>query len=89
MTISPNGPLEYEESPGDDELDGTTEADLDSRPIQDETELSGSGGYDDRQEGLQEADADLFHRKTHGDPDADYKPEDEPRSEPRKQPRQQ
>ncbi len=82
LTSSPNEPLEFS-TPTDiaDDEPGREAEDL----LEKESELA-PGGYDDRQESLEEADRDVFARKQQ-DPDARYRAEDEPKTEPRKQPR--
>lgn len=85
MTTSPNQPAEF--SARHNEGAEAAAADQHESMVEDESELA-TGGYDDRQESLEESDRDLFARKQR-DPDARYRPEDEPKDEPRKQPRQQ
>ena len=79
MTSSANEPLEYAVSsaPG-------SEDDGQDAPVAEEQTEHADGGYDDRQEGLEDADRDLFERKDHENPEARYRPEDEPLTEPRK-----
>lgn len=82
MTSAPDEPLEFSTSTRDAyDSPGKEAEDL----LDDESELA-AGGYDDRQESLEESDRDLFARKQQN-PDAHYLPEDEPKTEPRKQPR--
>lgn len=82
MTTSPHQPFEFSNDGPDPDEPPTERND---KIVEPEEELA-SGGYDDRQEDLEESDADLYARKR-DDPDARYRPEDEPRSEPRNQPR--
>ncbi len=78
MTSTGNEPLEHAVSSPDPDSDehGNIVA-------QAHTEHA-DGGYDDRQESLEEADRDLFERKDHEDPEARYQPDDQPLTEPRK-----
>lgn len=80
MTTSANEPLEYAVSSG---APGPEEDDRDAVAVEEQVEHA-DGGYDDRQESLQEADRDLFERKEQVDPDARYQPDDQPLTEPRK-----
>jgi len=80
MTTSPNEPLEYAASSG---APGPEDDDYDVVATEEQTEHA-DGGYDDRQESLEDADRDLFDRKDHENPKARYRPEDEPLTEPRK-----
>lgn len=82
MTISGNEPLEYAVSSGAPGADDSDESD--AAAANEQTEHA-EGGYDDRQENLEEADRDLFERKDNEDPEARYRPEQHPLSEPRKQ----
>ncbi len=82
MTTSGNEPLEYAASSGSPGADGDDESDAAAAIEQTE---HAEGGYDDRQEDLEEADRDLFERKDNEDPEARYRPDQHPLSEPRKQ----
>ncbi len=81
MTTSANEPLEYAVSSGEP---GPKDDEPDAAAASEQTEHA-EGGYDDRQESLEDADHDLFERKDTEDPKARYRPEQHPLSEPRKQ----
>ncbi len=85
MTTSGNDPAKYDTGPRTSDGDEHEQRQhQDERPI-DDTELASPGGYDDRQESLEEADRDLFERKDNENPEARYRPQQHPLSEPRKQ----
>jgi hypothetical protein len=84
MTTSPREPLEWQ-GPRSEDTAAEDQNERDEELVAPESELA-EGGYDDRQESPEAADADLFARKEQ-DPDARYRHEDLPKSEPRKQPR--
>ncbi len=80
MTSSANEPIQYAASSG---APGSENDDQETVAVEEQAEHA-DGGYDDRQESLEEADRELFERKDHEDPEARYRPVDHPLVEPRK-----